>query len=474
MAEAIARPKKRHTDMTKGPIAKTLFFFTLPMFLGNLFQQLYNMVDSIVVGNFVGPSALGAVGCTFPIVFVAIAVASGLGMGCSVVTSQYLGAKDYGSVRMSVTTSLIFNLVVSIALSILGMAASGTVLKWMRTSPETIDMATEHLFIYFLGLTFMFMYNTIAGTFRALGDSKTPLLFLIISSITNIVLDLWFVISFGWGVAGVAIATVISQALSSVLALFALQKRLAAIAAADEEKLDAEPLRQQFSPTLLKQMIKLAIPTTAQEIAISAGMMIMQALVNGFGPVIMAAYTAAMKIESLAMMPMVNISTAVTGYTAQNIGAGKVGRVKTGYRYSLLISLGFAVLMAGVVVLFGGPLCSIFVSGEGAEAVISAGANYLLYSAASYFLMALLFPAEGVMKGAGDVNLFMVFALSGIASKTIAALALSPILGYTGIWIAVVIGWLAECIGTTVRYLTGRWKDKAIVRPAPSEEVAAQ
>ena len=168
-------------------------------------------------------------------------------------------------------------------------------------------------------------------------------------------------------------------------------------------------------------MIKLAIPTTAQEIAISAGMMIMQALVNGFGPVIMAAYTAAMKIESLAMMPMVNISTAVTGYTAQNIGAGKVGRVKTGYRYSLLISLGFAVLMAGVVVLFGGPLCSIFVSGEGAEAVISAGANYLLYSAASYFLMALLFPAEGVMKGAGDVNLFMVFALSGIASKTIAA-----------------------------------------------------
>lgn len=474
MAEAIARPKKRHTDMTKGPIAKTLFFFTLPMFLGNLFQQLYNMVDSIVVGNFVGPSALGAVGCTFPIVFVAIAVASGLGMGCSVVTSQYLGAKDYGSVRMSVTTSLIFNLVVSIALSILGMAASGTVLKWMRTSPETIDMATEYLFIYFLGLTFMFMYNTIAGTFRALGDSKTPLLFLIISSITNIVLDLWFVISFGWGVAGVAIATVISQALSSVLALFALQKRLAAIAAADEEKLDAEPLRQQFSPTLLKQMIKLAIPTTAQEIAISAGMMIMQALVNGFGPVIMAAYTAAMKIESLAMMPMVNISTAVTGYTAQNIGAGKVGRVKTGYRYSLLISLGFAVLMAGVVILFGGPLCSIFVSGEGAEAVISAGANYLLYSAASYFLMALLFPAEGVMKGAGDVNLFMVFALSGIASKTIAALALSPILGYTGIWIAVVIGWLAECIGTTVRYLTGRWKDKAIVRPAPSEEVAAQ
>ncbi|MCB5940054.1 MATE family efflux transporter [bacterium 210820-DFI.6.52] len=461
-------------DMTRGNPGKILFLFALPILFGNIFQQLYSMVDSIVVGNFVGSDALAAVGGSYAITFAITGIAFGLSNGASILIGQYFGAGRKREVRHSIVTCVAFSIALSLVLAAVSILATPALLRLLNTPESLMSMSKQYIYIYFLGLVFTFTYNILSSVFRALGDSKTPLLFLIISSITNIVLDLWFVISFGWGVAGVAIATVISQALSSVLALFALQKRLAAIAAADEEKLDAEPLRQQFSPTLLKQMIKLAIPTTAQEIAISAGMMIMQALVNGFGPIIMAAYTAAMKIESLAMMPMVNISTAVTGYTAQNIGAGKVGRVKTGYRYSLLISLGFAVLMAGVVVLFGGPLCSIFVSGEGAEAVISAGANYLLYSAASYFLMALLFPAEGVMKGAGDVNLFMVFALSGIASKTIAALALSPILGYTGIWIAVVIGWLAECIGTTVRYLTGRWKDKAIVRPAPSEEVVAQ
>lgn len=463
MAEAIARPKKRHTDMTKGPIAKTLFFFTLPMFLGNLFQQLYNMVDSIVVGNFVGPSALGAVGCTFPIVFVAIAVASGLGMGCSVVTSQYLGAKDYGSVRMSVTTSLIFNLVVSIALSILGMAASGTVLKWMRTSPETIDMATEYLFIYFLGLTFMFMYNTIAGTFRALGDSKTPLYYLILSSFLNIGLDLLFVIQFGMGVAGVAWATMIAQGVCAVFSFIHLMNRLGQF----EKRAD----HRVFSTEMLRTIVRLAIPSMLQQLSVSISSVLCQTVINGFGPMLVSGYTAANKIESIAGMPIMNLGMAVSTFVAQNIGAGKMERVKKGFKSALIMVLIFAAASCVLLLLFGPNLVGIFVNREveGAAEVINWGTYHLVHMAFILFIQGLMFTGEGMLKGAGDMNLLVFCTLTGMVLRTICVFALAPKVGFAAIWFSIGLGSLTEVIIAFWRYFQGGWKEKAIVSDSGDE-----
>ena len=464
-------------NLTKGEPGKIILLFALPMLFGNIFQQMYNMVDSVVVGNFVGADALAAVGSSYTITFGVTALAFGLGNGASILIGQYFGAGRSREARHSIVTSMTFAILFSLVLLVACIFLCAPLLRLVNMPKSIFPMSMTYMRIYFLGLVFTFAYNMLSSVFRALGDSKTPLIFLIVASVVNIVLDLVFVINFKMGVAGVAWATIIAQAVSSVLALVALRRRLADMQPQDPAYAPEshETFRQQLSLPLLKKMIRLAIPTTAQEIAISGGMIIMQAFVNGYGPRIMAAYTAAAKIESLAMMPIINISTAVTSYAAQNMGAGEIERVKSGYRASLRISFVFAAVLGGAIVLFGHSLVGIFVSGEGAAEVAAAGANYLLYSAFAFIFMALLFPAEGVMKGTGDVNFFMLFAIVGIVAKVTAALTLSPAMGYTGLWLAVVIGWGCEAVCTTLRYLSGKWKTKGIIQhPVAAAETAAE
>lgn len=319
-------------NLTEGKPLKLLFFFSLPMLLGNLFQQLYNMVDSIVVGNFVGADALAAVGASFPVTFLAVALAAGLSMGCNVVISQLFGANRIREMKVTVSTALIGQFFLSVAIMIVGGLLSPAILSLLKTPDNIMADSRTYLQIYFGGAVFLFIYNTLNGIYNALGDSKTPLYFLIFSTLANIYLDLRFVIRYQMGVAGVAWATLIAQGICAGLSLLVLLIRLKKMP--DEE--DAPELKARlFDFSAVKRIAHVGVPSMIQQSIVSLSMLFMQGLVNSYGSVFIAGYTAATKIDSLAMLPNMNFSNAMSSYTAQNIGAGKPERVKEGYKASI-------------------------------------------------------------------------------------------------------------------------------------------
>ncbi|SCJ79126.1 Multidrug export protein mepA [Anaerotruncus sp. 2789STDY5834896] len=452
--------EKRHpqADMTTGRPAKRIFFFALPMLLGNIFQQLYNMVDSIVVGNFVGPEALGAVGGTFPIAFVAIAVANGLGMGCSVVTSQYLGAGDRGAVRVSVTTALFFNLAVAVVLSAAGMLFARPVLQLMNTPAATIGMATDYLFIYFAGLAPMFLYNAVSGAFRALGDSKTPLYYLILASFLNVVLDLLLVIGSGMGVAGVAVATVLSQVVCALLALGHILRRLRQYSVPGQSRAP--------DMAMLKTIVRLAVPATAQELSVSISSILFQSVINKLGPMLVSGYTAANKIQSIAFVVNMNLGLAVSTFVAQNMGAGKVERVKKGFRCGCVMALAATLCTFALLQLLGPHLIGLFVDAGSAPQVIAGGTYHLTHVAFVLFIEAIMLVAEGLLKGAGDMRLLLVCTTAGMALQTAAVFVLVGRIGFAAVWVSMGIGCLVEMTISLWRYFQGGWKNKAITRAA--------
>ena len=307
-------------NLTEGKPLNLLFFFALPMVAGNLFQQLYNMVDTAVVGKFVGEDAVAAVGSSFPIVFLSVAVASGLSMGCNVVVSQLFGARRIHEMKTTISTAIISLSVLGLIIMALGTVFAGPLLQLLGTDPDIMDDSRLYLRIYFGGAVFLFLYNTLNGIYNAQGDSKTPLIFLMISSLTNIVLDLLFVIQFNMGVAGVAWATLIAQGMCAIASLVVMFQRM--------KKLPCEPERANmkiplFHMTAVKRIAQIGLPSMLQQSLVSLSMMMMQGLVNSFGKVLVAGYTAATKIDTLAMLPNMNFSNAMSSYTAQNIGAGK-------------------------------------------------------------------------------------------------------------------------------------------------------
>ncbi|WP_418976295.1 MATE family efflux transporter, partial [Anaerotruncus massiliensis (ex Liu et al. 2021)] len=306
-------------DMTAGSPSKILVTFALPMILGNVFQQLYNIVDSVVVGNFVGSDALAAVGASYPVTFLFIAVATGASIGCSVVISQFYGAKRITEMKSSVFTALTSMMTLSALLLLAGLLLARPLLLLMRTPGNIFSDADAYLRIYVAAVPFLFLYNTSTAAFNALGDSRTPLWLLMLSSVTNIFLDLLFVIRFGMGVPGVAWATLIAQALASLLAFFVLLRRL--------RRMPCEGKPHVFECERLRHICRVAVPSIVQQSIVSFGALFVQALVNGYGSDVIAGYTAATKIDSIAIMPMLNVGNAVSSFTAQNIGAAKPGRV---------------------------------------------------------------------------------------------------------------------------------------------------
>ena len=337
-------------NLTNGRPLKLLFFFALPMVLGNLFQQLYNMVDSMVVGKFVGEDALAAVGSSFPVVFLSIAVAAGLSMGCTVVISQLFGAGQIKEMKTTIYTALITLGVVGLFIMALGEIFSSPLLGLLGTNKDIFADSLTYLRIYFGGAIFLFLYNSLNGIYNALGDSQTPLKFLIVSALTNIVLDLLFVIRFHMGVAGVAWATLIAQGMCAVFSFFVLMRRM--------RKMENEPefIGEKpglFEMSAVKRIAKVGVPSMIQQSIVSVSMMFMQGLVNSYGKVFVAGYTAATKIDTLAMMPNMNFSNAMSSYTAQNIGAGKEKRVTQGYKACLLMVLIFSIIITSVIFLFG-------------------------------------------------------------------------------------------------------------------------
>lgn len=346
-------------NLTEGKPLKLLFFFALPMVIGNFFQQLYNMVDSMVVGKFVGEDALAAVGSSFPVVFLAVAIAAGLSMGCTVVISQLFGAGQIREMKTTISTALIALGVIGLAIMAAGELAAGPLLKLLGTDADIMADSLTYLRIYFGGAVFLFLYNTLNGIYNALGDSNTPLKFLMVSALTNIGLDLLFVIRFHMGVAGVAWATLIAQGLCAVVSFFVLIKRMKDM---ESEPAAADKKFAFFEANAARRIARVGVPSMLQQSIVSLSMMFMQGLVNSYGKVFVAGYTAATKIDTLAMMPNMNFSNAMSSYTAQNIGAGKDKRVVQGYKACLLMVLIFSLIITGIIYLFGPQLLSLFLN----------------------------------------------------------------------------------------------------------------
>lgn len=446
-------------DLTKGDETRQLIWFALPMLLGNVFQQFYNMVDSFVVGRFIGTSALAAVGTSFPIIFFMLALITGVTMGSTVLISQFFGAKDMESLKKVITTSYIFIFAIGIVMTIIGVFSTNFILKALAVPDDIMPEAAAYLRIIFAGMLTTFGYNGVAAMLRGLGDSKTPLYLLIASTLINVVLDLVFVIVFKWGVAGAAWATIISQAISFFGAMIILDKKNQFV------RLDYRNLR--WDKTAFAQMMRIGLPTGIQQTLVSLGMMVLSRIVNEYGPITMAAYTAAARIDSIASMPAMNLGQAVTTFTGQNIGAGKTERVRRGHLSAIVVNTGISLIITLCVIFFGRQLMGIFTTDA---TVIEIGAQYLTIVGLFYAVFGIMFINNGVMRGAGDVFIPMINTLLALwLIRVPCALLFTRVfhMGTNGIWWSIPAGWLIGFAFSSWYYLSGKWKNKTIAKRRP-------
>ncbi len=448
---------KRQKLITGAP-GRSLFFFALPMILGNLFQQFYNMADSVIVGRYVGEEALAAVGASYSFTNVFIMVAIGGGIGASVLTSQYLGAEKYQEMKTSVYTFLITFTALSTLLAFFGLSYNPQILSALGTPANIYEDAVRYLQLYFLGLPFMFMYNVLAANFNALGKSGIPLGLLIFSSLLNIVLDLVMVIRFGMGVDGVAIATVIAQGVSAMISFVILMLLLRGYPARERPHL--------FKISMLLRGTTIAVPSIVQQSIVSIGMLLTQSSVNQFGSSALAGYTAGMRLESIAIVPMIGTGNAMSTFTAQNLGAGQPDRVRQGYRSSYGIIAGFALFLFLVCEFCYRPILSAFMDTSASVVAYTTGASYLRFIGWFFCLIGIKATTDGVLRGSGDVTIYMIANLVNLGIRVSVAKLCSPIWGIRMIWYAVPLGWFVNYLISFLRYRTGRWQEKALVSKA--------
>jgi len=449
-------------DLTTGNAGKLIYKFAMPMLLGSLFQQLYNIVDTIIVGNFLGKEALAAVGASFPIIFTLIALIIGVASGGTIVIAQYFGAKDYKSVKRAIDTLYIFLFFTSVVLSVVGVYFSEDIFKLIRLPEELLPQAKSYLTIYISGMVVFFGFNGTSAILRGLGDSKTPLYFLMISTVFNILLDLLFIVVFEWGIAGAAIATVVSQAGAFITAIFYLNRY---------HKIIQFTLSEfQFDNKIFRQTLRIGLPTGIQHTFVSLGMMALMAIVNTFGTDVIAAYSVAGRIDNLAVLPAMTFAAALATFAGQNLGAQKPERVRSGLVATLIMSGGTTMIVMLVVILFKGPLIGMFTDDP---EVVRIGSEYLVIVSSFYLVFTAMFMFSGVMRGAGDTLIPMFFTLFSLWIIRIPlAWLFSSKFGETGIWWAIPAGWAAGFILSFLYYLTGRWKRKVVIKPqaVPAKE----
>ena len=429
---------------------KALLIFAFPMIVGNLFQQFYTMVDSVVVGRFVGENALAAVGASYSLTNVFISIAIGGGVGASVLTSRFFGSREYQKMKMSVSTALLSFLAVSLTLGCVGLLSGREIMILLNTPDNILPQATEYLNIYFLGLPFLFMYNVLASMFNALGRSRIPLYLLIFSSVFNIVLDLILACQFHMGVAGVAWATLIAQGISAVLAFFLFLKEM--------RNYPTDGKMTLFSGGEFLEMCRIALPSILQQSTVSIGMMLVQSVVNSFGASVLAGYSAGMRIESICIVPMAAMGNVISSYTAQNLGAGRKDRVVEGYHTGYRIVFAFAVILCVILELFYQPLIELFLGDEGTGLAVSTGVSYLRFIGWFFVLIGLKMITDGLLRGAGDMKMFTVANLVNLTIRVVLAVTLAPRIGIEMVWYAVPIGWLANYLISFAEYRTGKWK----------------
>lgn len=447
--------EKMTGNMTEGNPGKKLFLFAIPMVLGNMFQQLYNIADSVIVGNYVGADALAAVGASTSITFLFIAIATGAGIGSSVIISQLFGARQFGKMKSAIWTILISMLALSSILMIVGLISSDLILKWMNTPENILADALVYLKIYFMGIVFLFLYNTLTSIFNALGQSKIPLCFLIFSSILNIVLDLVFVIRFSMGVAGVAVATLIAQGLSALLSFGVLAYKL--------HQMNITEPSVRFDRKILMNIFRVAIPSIIQQSIVSIGSILVQSLVNQNGEIVMAGYTAATKVDSIAIMPMVNVGSAMSTFTAQNIGAKKPDRIPKGLKSAWIMILSIGLSITLLLFIWGDVLIGAFVDSKLNQDVIKVGVEYLRVVSVFYVVMGTMNIFNGVLRGAGDMKVFMISTLCNLTSRVILAYGLYAIVGAGAIWWSIPAGWFVGLAIALLRFRRGKWKEKCLV-----------
>lgn len=433
-------------DMTKGKPSKILLSFALPIMIGNIFQQAYNIIDSIIVGNFVGSSALASVGTTYPITFVLITIANGASIGCAVIISQYFGAKLINKMKTAISTSLISITTLSLIFTTIGILFNSTFLNLIGTPTDIYTDAYNYLHIYFLGIIFLFVYNICNSIFNALGNAKVPLYFLIFSSILNVLLDLLFVIKFDLAVIGVAYATFIAQGLSCILSLIYLLKQLKVFKTTEKIKM--------FDFHSLVSISKVAIPSILQQSIVSLGNLFVQNLVNSYGADVIAGYSVGTKIDSIIILPMVSLSNAISTFAGQNLGARKINRAKEGYKTCLMIIGVFCVTASSIIFLFGNNLTGLFSRNVG---ILQISIRYLKVVSSFYFLMGLMVITNGILRAAKDMNFFLLSTAINFSTRVIFAYIFSILIGQNSIWWAVPFGWLFASITSVLRYRSNRW-----------------
>lgn len=431
-------------DLTVGNPTRVLWIFCMPLFGSIIFQQLYNIADSFVAGKFISENALAAVGNSYEITLIFIAFAFGCNIGCSVIVAQFFGAKRYAEVKTTVYTAFITGAGICLLLMAGGILGCDALLRMINTPSEIFSDSALYLTIYIYGLPFVFFYNVSTGIFSALGDSRTPFLFLAASSVSNIAADIWFVEGFGMGVDGVAWATFLCQGVSCVLAVFFVLKRLRSIPDEGQHKV--------FDLTIFRKLVKIAIPSTLQQSFISVGNIMIQSIINGFGPAIIAGYSASVKLNNLVITSFTTVGNGISNYAAQNLGAGKTERVRQGFRAGLRMVLILSVPLVLLYFIGGKHLIPLFIENPTAEA-LSSGLAFLKILSPFYFVISAKLVADGILRGAGLMKEFMIATFTDLILRVGVAFLLSrTLLGSTGIWCAWPIGWSAAAILSMVFY----------------------
>ncbi len=430
---------------------RALFLFALPMIVGNLFQQFYTMADSMVVGRYVSENALAAVGASYSLTNVFICVAIGGGAGASVLTSRYFGAREYDRMKGSISTALLSFLAVSLVLAALGLSLGREFMILLKTPEDILNMAVEYLNIYFCGLPFLFMYNVLSSMFNALGRSRIPLYLLIFSSVFNIVLDIWMVRSLHLGIAGVAWATLIAQGISALVSFLIFLREL--------KSYPGTP-KKLCSPGELSSMCRVALPSIFQQSTVSIGMMLVQSVVNSFGPQMLAGFSAGMRVESLCIVPMAALGNAMSSYTAQNLGSRQTGRVREGYHAALRLTAFFAVFLCLSLEFFHAPIIASFLGSDGTSLALETGSSYLRFIGFFFALIGLKMSTDGLLRGAADMKLFTLANLANLSLRVIFAVTMAPRFGIAMVWYAVPLGWLVNFLISFWEYRTGKWERK--------------
>ncbi len=431
-------------DLTKGSVNKVLLQFTLPLFISVVFQQFYSIADSLIAGRFAGEDALAAVGASYPITNIFNAVAFGCNIGCSVVISQLFGAREFKKVKTAISTALISCLVLGSILTISGIALTPALMSAIDTPENIFSESALYLKIYIGGFVFLFIYNISNGIFTSLGDSKTPLYFLIFSSVFNVVLDYILVVFFDMGVSGVAWATFIAQGLAGVLSVATLLHHL--------KKLPVKEKTPLFSFQLLRKIARISIPSVLQQSFVSVGNVFIQKLINGYGSSVIAGYSAAIKLNTFTINALYTFGNGVSSFTAQNFGAKKYPRIRAGMKYGTIMVVITGIIIAVLYLAFNVPLIELFMEGDGSREAVNAGSLFLKTVAPFYAFIGIKLVCDGILRGTGTMKLFMVATFTDLILRVALAFVFSPIWSYGGIWWSWPIGWTVANILSLIFY----------------------